>query len=129
MKILLFALFLLIAQNSKCTPIDKQGVILQSVFTTLVCIDWAQTKKFRHRGGEETNPILGKYPSEERVDTLIASALISHAVISYLLPKKLRYIWQTVLIRSEIDAVNHNFHIRTQKESTYTLNIKFVTHF
>jgi len=93
------------------TSFSKQDLALQSVFTLVTCYDWVQTKEFRREGpGQkyEKNPILGKEPSQERVNTLIFGAIIGHALVTYALPKKYREYWQVSFISIEAVAVSAN---------------------
>lgn len=56
----------------------------------------------------ESNKALGKYPSKRDVNIHFARWLIIHPVISYLLPKPYRTIWQSVYIGYEYDVVQNN---------------------
>lgn len=89
-------------------PFGAQDWIMQGVFTSLVYIDWRQTKRFREDGIAETNPILGKYPSQQKVDNLIFLGAVSHVFISWALPKKYRATWQVGFSFIELNAVINN---------------------
>jgi hypothetical protein len=105
------------------TPFDTEEKILQGTYILVTCIDWAQTKEFRADGRREMNPILGSEPSQERVDTLIGLAIISHTLIAYALPQEFRETWSVVFIVVELEAVTHNYaHGHGPKLS---LNYKF----
>lgn len=89
-------------------PFDTVDWIMQGVFTTLVYIDWRQTKRFIADGRVESNPILGERPSQKEIDNYIFLAALSHAFISYALPKDIRRIWQVGFSVRQLKAVNHN---------------------
>lgn len=90
------------------TDFTVRDWILQGVYTIVTCIDWAQTKKGTKDGYREGNPFLGKYPTQERIDTLIGAAILAHTGITYALPRKFRPFWQVFWIGVEYDAINHN---------------------
>lgn len=93
-------------------PFTEKDVILQSIFTGLLYIDWRQTKQGLEKENRyELNPLLGKHPSGEKVDTIISLALISHTFIAYALPPKYRLFWQHLFIYIESCAVIYNYHI------------------
>ena len=86
----------------------------------VTCIDWGQTRYISTHGNQyyENNPILGRHPSLDKVNTLVPLGIIGHAVIAAALPKHYtifgfdvhpRLIWQGVWIGIEIDAVASNF--------------------
>jgi hypothetical protein len=74
----------------------------------LIVVDWGQTTDFRARGNKEANPILGPYPSQGRVNTLIGLGLASNLLVSRIpwrVPRMV--IWSMVLL-GETYAVTHN---------------------
>lgn len=75
----------------------------------LIGMDWHQTRDFRAKGRPERNPILGRYPSRARVNTLIGAAMVGHPVAARLLPKPLRQVLQYGTIIGEVDAVSNNW--------------------
>jgi len=89
-------------------PLDKQDIILQSVLTGMICVDWMQTKSFRALNRRESNSILGERPSQDKIDTLIFAGIISHALVTYFLPKKHRIRWQYFLMKNEKEAIDYN---------------------
>ena len=88
---------------------DKEDIALQSIFTIETLIDWKQTKTFIQAGGKESNPFLGAYPSQKKIDILIGSSILLHAGISHILPKKYRNYWQLIFIGIEAQAIHHNY--------------------
>jgi len=95
---------------------SRQDLILQSVFTGLTVIDWAQTIEFTQNmdGFKESNVILGEHPSRERINTLIPIGIVAHWYITYFIPKKYRVYWQSASISIEYYSVasNHKKGIR-----------------
>lgn len=91
-------------------PLNKQDIILQSIFTIATIIDWAQTKIFVSKGIRETNVVLTPYPSQVRIDNLISAGIISHAFITYAIPIEYRQVWQSVFIGAEFAAVCINYN-------------------
>lgn len=99
----------------------KIDTVRQLTFTVVECIDWLQTKEIaRNPNYYETNPYLGKHPSQKKVDTYFASCLIGHALVSYLLPAKVeiygykmspRATWQYFWIGVEAGYTAHNYNI------------------
>jgi hypothetical protein len=93
---------------------DTTDTVLQLAFTATTAVDWLQTVHFTQRkiGGyqhEETNPVLGRYPSRAWVNTAIPLSIVGHALVSWLLPKPYRAMWQASWIGVEAYAVGRNF--------------------
>jgi len=114
MKTLIIAMVLLSASYSFADEWTKTDTGLQLLYTGLHVIDWGQTAHeakegwhFRH----ETNLILGGGPKESTVHIYMASTLVGHAVISYILPKPWRQIWQGAGIGIEAWCVGNNYRI------------------
>ena len=84
--------------------------VLQTIYTTFHVMDWSQTLHIARNPQKftEANPILGKHPSEGRVNSYFALTLLGHTGISYLLPKPYRTIWQGTWIYVEYDVVQQN---------------------
>jgi hypothetical protein len=86
--------------------------VRQGVFTGLNLIDCEQTKKFiRNPHMYEKNPIMGRHPSQTRINNLCALSIVGHAGVSYLLPRGWRDGWQYIWIGVEAEAVHHNYAI------------------
>jgi len=98
-------------------PWAVEDTILQGTFLGVMFVDCWQTYDFLYKDNRidedstycESNPILGKYPSKQKVFTCWALAAVGHTTISYLLPKPIRNIWQGCWIAIEGDAVHHNY--------------------
>jgi len=94
------------------TPLDNHDIYWQTIYTAITCVDWAQTKSSMARGKrKETNPILGTKPSQHKIDTLIGAAIISHGLVTWVLPGEYRQYWQWVFISIESVVVMRNYKV------------------
>ena len=108
----------------------KTDTALQATYTVLHVIDWGQTASCANGGWHkfetstdsrgttitqhqrsEMNPILGKHPTPSVVHIYFASTLIANTIISYVLPKPYRTIWQGLGIGVEVWAVGNNYNV------------------
>ena len=89
-------------------PLSKKDIILQGIFTGLTFIDMMQTKKFVAKGIPETNPILSRSPSQQKIENLIFAGIVGHALVTYAIFPEYREGWQSVFIGIEHLAVCHN---------------------
>lgn len=82
---------------------SEADIALESAYLFVLYQDWQQTRRFteystckeiteRH-GTCELNPLLGNYPSPERVNLLIGSAAIGHILVADWLSPKHRQTW------------------------------------
>lgn len=123
-SIYLLALFLALSGPAQAaewfTPLSSTEMQKQAISTALQAIDWRQTQTFRKQGMYERNPILGRYPSREKVDLLIGLAVILNNVGTWALPTDAvlplidvrwnpRKVWQAFWITGEAVAVAHNY--------------------
>lgn len=88
----------------------KEDTLRELATLGLIGMDWHQTRDFRAKGHPEINPILGRYPSRARVNTLIGAAMIGHPIVARLLPKKWRRAFQYGTIAAETLAVGNNWN-------------------
>lgn len=101
----------------------REDTYRQAALTTLLVVDWAQTRwAIRHneelrycgynaepcRFYHESNPLLGEHPSIGKVNNLIGASIIGHAAIAYMLPRGWREGWQYVWIGVEASAIYSN---------------------
>lgn len=75
--------------------------------------DWAQTRTIAKNPDKfkEFNKIEGTHPTVAKVNAYHTIGIISHAGISYLLPRGYRDAWQYIWIGIEIEAVRHNYRV------------------
>jgi len=93
------------------TTLEASGAALQLV-------DWSTTlndARPKYWDGERWviaveswNPILGRRPSEAKVNVYFAGTLLAHAAIAYALPRPWRTLWQVAWIGMEADADAYN---------------------
>jgi hypothetical protein len=112
-KAVIVAVIILVYSNSYASDWSKVDTALQITYSALHVIDWGQTLDIaKHpKDWSETNPILGKHPSISKVNSYFAATLVGHAVVSYLLPKPYRRIWQCMWIGIEAGYVTHNYSV------------------
>lgn len=109
MRYLIFLLFPCSCMAGDWTTADT---VRQLTYTGLTVIDCEQTKRFiSNPHMYENNPILGKHPSEARINNLCAASIVGNAAVSYILPRRWREAWQYVWIGAEVGAVAHNHSI------------------
>lgn len=89
----------------------RGDTIREVSWEVLHVIDWGQTleiARYPYRYSEY-NPILGKHPSVGKVNLYMGAWVILHPVISYLLPKDYRKVWQYISIGVSAGCVGKNF--------------------
>lgn len=98
-----------IKSESKACKWSVADTILEAGSETLIFIDYGETKYGIDDGlYYETNPIMGRYPSQNMIDNYFITSLVLHPIISYVLPKPYRTIWQAGTIFIEINTLNNN---------------------
>jgi len=111
--LLLTLLFGLVSQScfsQWCQPLTDKQIKTEVAYVLITGIDWMQTREFRAHGFKESNPILGEEPSQERVDTLIFLGIVSHVLITWMLPdNEWREAFQEIPLFFEVSAVMHNY--------------------
>jgi hypothetical protein len=80
--------------------------------TALIVADWSQTIRVADNPGRwhEFNPLLGRHPSEGRVNTLLSLTVILNGG-ALLLPKTPRRIWYAAVTAIEVFGVIHNLSL------------------
>jgi hypothetical protein len=98
--------------RAMCDDWRTSDTLLAAGFSTLLYLDWRQTKQFtgpnQQPGVREENVVLGPHPSATVVDSDALAAMAGALVIGCLLPNPYRTGWFSVLIGVEIYAVNRN---------------------
>lgn len=95
------------AQRARLTAPDY---VLGLTSTALIVADWSTTLDISRRGGHEMNPLLGMRPSEGRVNTMCALAVVGNLAASRLPKWPRRVIWLAVAA-VEWNAVTSNRHL------------------
>jgi hypothetical protein len=93
-------------------PFSGRELKTQLAYTMATMIDWKQTLNIvKDDRYYEINPILGKHPSRERVNTLIPLGIAAHWLIAWWLPKEYRATWQGGWLLVETTAIVHNYSV------------------
>lgn len=81
-------------------------------YLALHMADWSQSLDIADNPGKwhEHNPVLGSHPSRGKVNTWFAVTGLLHPVVSYVIPRPYREIWQYITIGVEIGCVGSNFN-------------------
>ena len=97
---------------------SSADLALEGALAGLIAVDWLQTLQFTQHdcrtpelggGCYETNPVLGRYPSRAKVNTLIPLGLAAHAAVAALIPQgPWRFLWQGTFLVLESKAVTMN---------------------
>lgn len=112
MKLRQFLLFVLIAASARAgmasdlSPIEQKREYL--VYTTLL-LDAAQTLDIKnHPDLYETNPLLGRHPSDVKIVAYFIGAGFAHNAITKKLPTEYRAAWQYGWAALEIATIIRN---------------------
>lgn len=112
MKIVLMILFLALTSPAHAEW-TKTDTAFQAGYLILHVIDWGMTRDIAKNPDKfhELNPLIGRHPSVEWVDTYMALSLVGHTVVSYVLPSKYRRWWQITTIGFKGGLVINSFSI------------------
>jgi hypothetical protein len=104
-------LFLGLLLSACSSPWTRGDTYRQSAVIGLMAVDHHQTREIaaHPEKWEEYNPILGRHPSEGKVDAYFLSLAAGHTAIAAVLPRKWRSFWQYLYIGAEGICVVHNF--------------------
>jgi predicted secreted Zn-dependent protease len=107
-------------QIAGCATIQwsKADTVRQLAFTSLLVVDWVQTRNNASdgwQGVKELNPILGSKPDTTTVDLYILGAMLGHFAVSIALPPKYRSHWQMFWIGVETCADVNNELVRRRE--------------
>lgn len=92
-----------------CKAADKTFVANEIAFAALMVLDYKTTLDIKnHPGIYETNPILGRHPSDGYIATYFVTAAALQFVVATLLPKQYQPYFQYVTIGLEVGAVSNN---------------------
>lgn len=98
-------------------PVENRWTAKDTMFEAwnvgLQVIDWGQTKNIVNNPDlyYEGNSFLGKHPSHAEVDRFFLVTIVGHGVVSYLLPRDYREVWQLVTVGMHIGNVKRNYDI------------------
>ena len=91
----------------------KADTIREVAWQVIHVIDWGQTLEIARQPDKfyELNPIMGKHPSVGKVNAYMAISAITHAGISYVLPKKYRVYYQWITFSVSSACIINNFNV------------------
>ncbi|MDO8536816.1 MAG: hypothetical protein Q7R94_01055 [bacterium] len=97
-------------ESEKKSNWTKTDTLLELGYASLHITDWGQTLTIsRDPRFAEGNPILGPKPPRGKVNVYFAGTLVGHVLVSRLLPRKPRRVFQILTIGIEGFVVAHNF--------------------
>ena len=109
----LAGLFFIGAYSAKCTAGDFNYYRLAA--NTTLAADWIQTREIaRNPNYYETNPLLGKYPSQNDVNKYFIASIAITNVVGELLPPKLGNYFYFSVAAVETVQVTKNMRIGVQ---------------
>ena len=91
------------------TQSDKKGIV---IFNILQGIDMLQTLEIANNDKYyETNPILGRHPSEFQVLSYFVARGLAHYEVTKMVPQKYRKFWHAYHILYNYDVIRDNHEI------------------
>jgi hypothetical protein len=82
---------------------------LQSIDAGLMYIDWKQTSQFsKNPKYYELNPIIGKHPSQDKINAYFITSLLLKTLIANELPHPQRTWWQVFIISVSMICIYRN---------------------
>jgi hypothetical protein len=79
--------------------------------------DYAQTRDIKnHQGFYETNPLLGRNPSDSRIRNYFISSALIHTGIAYNMKPAMRKDFQYATIALQVAVILHNKKIGLRYE-------------
>jgi hypothetical protein len=121
MRCLFSTMLFILILSTKSHAFDtwtSTDTILEATSEITIALDWTQTLQIKnHPDLYETTIFLGSHPSDDKINLYMGSLMILHPLITYILPAKLRPVFQMITIGYEGNAVQNNLRAG--------LNIKF----
>lgn len=91
---------------------DSTDTVLQAIVLVSFEIDRRQTLRIKDYAWlHETNPILGRNPSDVGVNNYFITTALVHTAIAYLLPEDARTIFQMFTLGVEAGAIGNNYSL------------------
>lgn len=112
MKLFVFLLMGLYIPFAHAQGWTVQQQVLAAAAVVVHTVDWGQTRYIAKSDGRfyETNPLLGRYPSTERVDAYFAITGFGLLALAHLLPEY-RTAILGVWLGVELAATGNNYRI------------------
>jgi len=113
-KIVLLSLLLAFSAPSAHAWTDKD-TFWETLYLSAHVADWGQTRDIAAQCSEgyyyETNPVLGKCPTAQWVNTYFLGTALLHASVAQMLPSKYRRLFQVGTLGMELNYINSNASI------------------
>lgn len=106
MKTLVFALIPLFPADCYAW---REFTAMGAATDALIIADRAQTMETADNQWPESNPILGRYPSQERVRWTIGAGLVVNTLAHRFLPGYLLKPYQYIFISAELVAIRRSY--------------------
>ena len=108
-------LSLIFAMSGQAAAWSDKDTAWQLAYLSSHVADWGQTRDIAAQCGRglyyETNPILGRCPSTQWVNTYFIGTALIHAGVANMLPGKYRRLFQAGTMLMELNYVNSNANI------------------
>lgn len=87
------------------------NLVLMGASTASLAIDWMQTRTIAKNPDRwyETNVVLGKHPSVDKVDIYFASVIAANIGLHWILPRDWQPYWYGAITSIELGYAAHNF--------------------
>lgn len=106
----MFIMFAINVQASE--PFTKTDTVLQTISQASLVIDWGQTLDIKnHEWMYERNPILGKHPSDSKINAYFVGAIIGNQLMAQYLEGNNRRIWQVAIIAIQTITITENHQL------------------
>ncbi len=108
-KLLLFTTLLALCSGAHASDWTTADTNRQAVVLTTFAADYAQTRDIKnHDWAYETNPLLGKHPSDNRIRNYFVGSAIIHTAVMYHLPPEWRKKAQYATIALQVAVIIRN---------------------
>jgi len=102
-------LFFNVQAAQAADPWKTGDKVIYGIYLSALAVDYSQTSYFLEKTNyEESNPLLGKHPSQGQVNFYFISAAIIPAILAHFIPGKYRTPALGLLALLEIRPVLHN---------------------
>jgi len=96
------------AQDTTSHRWTTRNVLWAAASTTLLVIDWGQTRQGAANGSGEFNPVLGHNPSRAAVNRYEVGVIAANLFVAAVLPTKARSLMLMLMTGVEVFAVGNN---------------------
>ncbi len=113
MNIFGFVFTLIILFGAPASAVDKwdrTDCILLGTMVAAEIIDWRQTRRIAEQPDRywEINPLIGRHPSQDRVDQYFLISAVVKVGIAHVLPSQWRKIWLGIMAAGSVGCVLYN---------------------